>query len=79
MFGKTVFFLFGENQFPVGNHFEHPASGFNQFHFYAGFLFNRFRQTGGIGIVVSFHTIFNGYFPGHGYLLSSGYPYVRVF
>lgn len=69
MLRETVFFFLGEDQLTVHLHFKDPAAGFNQFRLYPDCLLNCFRQTGGLGVVVSLHTIFNGNFLCHGCLL----------
>lgn len=60
MIGETTEFLFGENGFAISFHFENPAASFNEFNIDGWkVVFNICLQTGGFGIVVSDHAIFN--------------------
>jgi hypothetical protein len=63
MVGKTAGFLFGKYLITVECHFENPAGGFYQFRFDTILFFDRFRQTGGVWIVVSSYAVF--YFDFH--------------
>ncbi len=67
--GEAEFFFLGENEHPVGFHFEDPTGGFNELRLEVEFLFNRFCQTGSFGVVVSFHAVFNADSFDHGFLL----------
>ena len=54
---ESIDFVFAEDHFAVGDDVEDAAFALDQRRIDPGFLFNRFRQTGGLGCVVSLHTI----------------------
>lgn len=57
MFGESSRVVFGENSLTIHHDVEYTASAFNQFDGVTGLLFDRGRQTGGLGAVVSLTAI----------------------
>ncbi len=65
VFGKTPLFLLGKDQLSIGHHLEDPSGRLDQFRLDPQLLLERLRQTGGFGVVVSLHAIFNAQFSYH--------------
>jgi len=65
MLREAVFLFLGENQLPVRDYLKNAPAGLDEPGINIQFFFQGFRQTGGCGVVVSFHAVFNGYFCGH--------------
>lgn len=51
---------------PVHVHVEHAAGAFDHLRIYAELILDRLRQTGGRGVIVSLHAVFDANV--HGYI-----------
>lgn len=56
-FGKPFEFILGEDQLAVELHIENSVTSFDQIGFDLEFLLDSFRQTGGMGQIVSLHAV----------------------
>jgi hypothetical protein len=56
-FGKSLEFILGKDQLVIELYVENPVAPFDQFRFDLEFLLDSFRQTGGMGQVVSLHAV----------------------
>jgi hypothetical protein len=59
VFGEAADFVLRPDQVPVHFHVEDAAAAFDQFAVEIQLLFNRIRQTGGFGAIVSHSTVFD--------------------
>lgn len=59
MFGESVLLVFTEDVFAIDDNVKNASLTFDQFRFGSGFFFNRVRQTGGCGQVVSLGAVGN--------------------
>ena len=57
--GKSAGLFLGVNQFAVGLDVEDTAGAFDQFRFDIQLFLERIRQTGGLGVIVSHHAVFD--------------------
>ena len=64
MLGESTLFVLGENEVAIDGDVKDAAAAFNEFGGDAEFLFDRIRQTGGFGMVVSLHAVLDA--DGHG-------------
>ncbi len=55
--GKPTGLVLAEDRLAVSDNVEHTATALDQLGLDAGFLLDRSRQTGGVGVVVSFTAV----------------------
>ena len=59
VFGESPYFVLVPDLHAVNVYVEHAAGAFDHLSVYVKLFFDRFRQTGGFGVVVSLYAVFD--------------------